>query len=382
MARPDFVTFMGGFTPTPMGQLMAAAHEALTLDLLERVRSTGAVERVFLVTDRPNVAAQAADVVVTMSGDPFHFGHELKTLAEKHRIRKLLYVGSGAAPLLTAAELASIAQQIEQAEDLVVTNNAFSADLIGLTPCAALQSIELPATDNPLPRLLKTQAGLPVVELPRTTATTFDIDTPTDLLVLRLHPDAGPRARAFLQALTADDARLHAAMMRFTDAEAEVIVAGRVGSHVMAYLQTQTACRERVFSEERGMQAAGRDRPGAVRSLLGFYIEAVGLERAFAALAEMGQAAFIDSRVIFYHLGLDPSIEDRFLSDLGQWTEVVDPVVRDFTRAAQEAAIPVVLGGHSLVSGGLMALVDVAWLEYDRIMAGTAADAANPAPRG
>jgi hypothetical protein len=28
--------------------------------------------------------------------------------------------------------------------------------------------------------------------------------------------------------------------------------------------------------------------------------------------------------------------------------------------------MPVLLGGHSLVSGGLMALNDIAWLENDR----------------
>jgi hypothetical protein len=36
-------------------------------------------------------------------------------------------------------------------------------------------------------------------------------------------------------------------------------------------------------------------------------------------------------------------------------------VVREFTQAALSAAVPVVLGGHSLVSGGLYALVEAAW---------------------
>ena len=56
-----------------------------------------------------------------------------------------------------------------------------------------------------------------------------------------------------------------------------------------------------------------------------------------------------------------PSAADRFYSDLRQPEKISDPWVRRFTEAAIEAPIPVVLGGHSLVSGGLYALVEAAW---------------------
>jgi len=64
--------------------------------------------------------------------------------------------------------------------------------------------------------------------------------------------------------------------------------------------------------------------------------------------------------VIFSHLGLEPSLSDRFHSDLGQVERIDDPFVREFTQAALEAPIPVILGGHSLVSGGLLALIEIA----------------------
>jgi hypothetical protein len=144
------------------------------------------------------------------------------------------------------------------------------------------------------------------------------------------------------------------------------VVAGRVGSHAWQYLERQTACRVRLFAEERGMQADGRAQEGSVRSLLGFYLEEVGPQRLFAALAQLGDAAFIDSRVLLAHLGLQPSRADRFLSDLGRWREIAHPFLREFTRAAVEAPIPVLLGGHALVSGGLMALNEFAWREWER----------------
>ena len=351
-----------------MGRLMAGAQTALTLDLLETAERSGAFDRFFLVTDMSELAAQAsADVTVEEDSGDFHFGERLRELVTRHDIERPFYLGGGSGPLLSAESLAQMAKQLEDSDSIVLTNNRFSADLVAFTPGSALESIDLPATDNPLPGLLRNQAGLPVVELTRTTALTFDVDTPTDFMVLRLHPQCGSRARAFLTGLDVNDTRLREAMMLFTNPEAEVLIAGRVPSQLVAYMQTETACRERFIIEERGMQAAGRDRPGAVRTILGYYFEAVGIPRFFEALSALGQAVFFDTRVLFYHLGLGPDDEDRFASDLGLWEQVKEPTVREITKAALQAPIPVVLGGHSLVAGGLMALVDAAWLENDRL---------------
>jgi len=109
------------------------------------------------------------------------------------------------------------------------------------------------------------------------------------------------------------------------------------------------------------MEASGRAERGAVRSLLGFYLEEAGPARFFHALEELADLALLDSRVLFAHLGLSPKASDRFWSDLLRPEEVGDPLVREFTVAAKEAPVPIVLGGHSLVSGGLYALVELAW---------------------
>ena len=109
------------------------------------------------------------------------------------------------------------------------------------------------------------------------------------------------------------------------------------------------------------MRASGRQARGEVRSLLGYYLDAVGLEPFFVALATMAQAFLLDSRVLFAHRGLWPSAADRFHSDLRQPEQIVDPFVRDLTAAAMAAPVPVIMGGHSLVSGGMYALVEAAW---------------------
>ena len=73
--------------------------------------------------------------------------------------------------------------------------------------------------------------------------------------------------------------------------------------------------------------------------------------------------AFIDTRVLFAHFKLKLSAEERFLSDMGRWQEIKNPWLKEFTRAAAESTIPIVLGGHSLVSGGIWVLAEEIMLE-------------------
>jgi hypothetical protein len=203
------------------------------------------------------------------------------------------------------------------------------------------------------------------VPLERTIATQFDVDTPIDLAILALCPDAGPYTTEFVRQCAFDDTRLRAAMRCFVDGSKELLIAGRVGSHALGKLETDLACRKRVFSEERGMRASGREARGEVRSVLGYLVSELGPRRYFDAVAEMCDVAMLDTRVVFSHLHLNPSASDRFSSDLLAAEAVRDPWLREFTAAARDARVPVLLGGHTLVCGGLWALVDAAWREHD-----------------
>jgi hypothetical protein len=106
------------------------------------------------------------------------------------------------------------------------------------------------------------------------------------------------------------------------------------------------------------MRASGRQARGEVRSLLSDYLELTGIESFFERLADMADAVFLDSRVILASRGLWPSDADRFYSDLLMSAQIQEPFLRSLTAAAASAPIPVVLGGHSLVSGGLALLLD------------------------
>jgi hypothetical protein len=269
-------------------------------------------------------------------------------------------------PLLRGSDIAAVARHLTDAGDVVISNNYFSADLVAFSPGDALDDIDLPVSDNFLPRLLHDQAGLESLPLPRNSATQFNIDSPADLAILKLTGGAGPFLTRWLQDFEADLEPYQRLLLALVDPMAEVLLAGRVGSQVWSYLEKETACRLRVYSEERGMQAAGRDETGLARSLLSFHLREVGARRFFAELAELGDIACIDTRPLLAHLGVQASRADRFWSDLGRPERIEDPFLRELTQAACEAPLPVIFGGHSLVAGGLMALTEAAWRDEDQ----------------
>lgn len=363
--QPALLVFVGGPVESAGERWVRDAQRACALDTLERAGASGVFGPRFLVTDRPE-PTPLPGVQVEPTGDPFHFGRCLRELVARHRLERILVLGGGGLPLLPMADLAAAARRLTAEDGLLVANNPFSCDLIGLAPASALARIELPATDNPLARLLRQQAGLREVVLARSAATQLDIDTPTDLRILAQHPATSGRLRQVLDLLPLETTDLLAAAPLFTQREAQVLVAGRVSRALWEYLETQTACRVRVLAEERGMVADGREVAGAARSALGFLLEAVGTARFFAQLAELGDAAFLDTRVLFAHRRMRPTRADRFASDLGRVDAIRDPWLREFTAAARAAPIPVILGGHSLVAGGLWALVEAAWARWEQ----------------
>ena len=112
------------------------------------------------------------------------------------------------------------------------------------------------------------------------------------------------------------------------------------------------------------MQAAGRDVDGTARTVLGFLYREIGPERFFDQLMNLGDGMLFDTRVLFAHLGWLPDARVRFSSDLFRVDDIADPEVRAFTAAAARASFPLLLGGHTLVSGVLWTLVEAAWAQH------------------
>jgi hypothetical protein len=151
---------------------------------------------------------------------------------------------------------------------------------------------------------------------------------------------------------------------------AELLVAGRVSATTLKWLERGVACRIRALVEERGLRAAstlaqsgGTTGSRPPRSVLGELLDRDGPDGLAAIVARLADAAVIDTRVLMAHrAGADesawPGAEDRFASDLLLTSTIADPWLRALTRsaAATPSDHPILLGGHTLVNGGLRLL--------------------------
>lgn len=365
----DLAILLGGMDGGPLEQAMRRALEAAALDAAEAAQDSGAYARVFLLVDRPPALPVPDGITIETDAEagvtPFQYGARLREWVRRHRVERFATAGAGSAPLLDAGDWRALARALDGAPGpRCVANNRFSADLYALAPASAFALVDPPPqADNAVPRTLWDRHGVELLELRRTPATQFNLDTPNDLAALALAGLGGPRLRAALRAeASAAAGTLERAAACFTERTAEVLVAGRVSSATWNYLERESACRIRLLAEERGMQSAGTDADGTARSILGALIAESGPERVFGTLLpEWCDAAFIDIRPALVHLGIRPGRADRFAADAGRPEAVSDPRLRALVAAAAVSPVPVVLGGHSLVGGVLHILNQWAW---------------------
>ena len=354
---------VGGWGQSEVERALDGAHRAAARDLLEPLLCTGMIARAIVATDDAVWGDTLADLPVEVDldppGEPFHFGRRLSRLIERYDVQRVLYSGGASAPLLSVERWIEVLTRLGEAERLVLTNNLHSCDWVGFVPAVEVVPLVAQETsDNAVAWVLAHEGGLPVESLPASAATRFDLDTPADVLIAQRHPGIGPHLRRFLAGLGWESPWFDGVLAAMAREGGSLAVVGRASAAAWATLERATRCWVRVFAEERGMRASGRQGQGQVRSLLADYLSLVGVEGFFDELAGLVDGVLLDSRVILAARGLWPSTPDRFNSDLYRWERVEEPFLRRFTRAAAEAQVPVVLGGHAVVAGGLMALVE------------------------
>jgi hypothetical protein len=366
-----------------MERLVAEAQNASTLDNLRAAASSQAFERAIVVTEDTTLArslrALADELSATLplhvnpapisraQGSPFNFGENLRAICKAHSLERVVYIGGGSLPLATPESLSDLAIPAGGSAPCVVSNNLFSADIVSFYPASALDLITPPTNDNDLAWLLHYKAGLPNASTNKTLAFNFDVDTPTDLATLQIATHSPPLASALGPHLQKTLASLPVEMPALASTldkaykvmatrRAQVLLAGRVSSWTWRRLEANLPCQTRIFSEERGMRASGREARGEARSLLGLYADIAGISGLISALEQTSDAAFLDTRVLFAHRRLAPIRPDRFASDALLPDLISDPWIKELTEAAISASIPIVLGGHSLISGGVWAM--------------------------
>lgn len=340
------------------GRLAAAS------DLIFRLSQLPVVASIFVLAaeEEDRTALDGMDVhLLEPAGAKFHFGRTLARIIEDQHLRQCAYFGGGSAPLADESVLGQAFDRIARSEppDAVV-NNFHSTDWMILNRAYSIIRFQdwLPS-DNPLGWVLAQEAGFQVDELSACAATRLDIDTPTDLLMLDQHPSLGPRLSEFLATLP-DESFGNIRLIRevLQRPASTLAMLGRASSHVWQLLEQETSIWIRAFVEERGMVASGRMKRGEVRSILAAILETWGPARFVQELSSLVDAALWDTRVWMAHRGVWPSAADRFASDIGWVDSIQDVALRELTEVVTHAEIPIVMGGHSVVSGGVYALIE------------------------
>jgi hypothetical protein len=311
----------------------------------------------------------------------------------------LIVLGSGSIPLARAEDLRRFVEVAAGPGGLALANNRYSADVVAISRAADLAGLPPLPADNALPRWLEERAGVAVTDLRSRWQLGVDIDTPLDLIALG--DPAGRDLRAMAPLI---GERLAALAEVLTNRRAELMVAGRISSATLRWLESGVACRVRALVEERGLRAASKlaqsdalgapsgatagatagGTPGATpgtvgatagatprppRSVFGELLDRDGPDALAATVARLADAAVIDTRVLMAHRAgaadvarsgagtAWPADEDRFASDLLLPVSIADPWLRALTEsAATTPGGPIVLGGHTMVNGGLRLL--------------------------
>ncbi len=359
------VIFEGGRAHTEVEERLLAVRKGVALDNTQKAMAADGVDEVILATNYPDLADRAGRLGVTINETEgtsrFHFGEHLQHVVDAYELDSVIYLGGATLPLIRVDDFSDIAEKLRRCKNVVVVNNVQSADLTAFTPGSMLQHIESPDNDNFLGFLLR-EAGLRRILIQNSARINFDIDAPMDVLILQQCKNVGPSTRAALSTLDMPNDHLIRALQVIErsghDQYAELALVGRVSPVIMSVINANLGVRLRAYSEERGMKALSREDRGEVVSLIGHFLESVGSDAFFSYLASVADVALIDTRVLMSHLNLRLPAGDRFNSDLGLVDEIENDWLREFTEAAYNAPIPVVLGGHSLIYGGLWAVLD------------------------
>ena len=359
------IIFSSGKTESRLESIVCEAKRSAVTATLTRLSNLGEMGRPIVATDDALLlelaTREGAEGLPT--GAEFHFGKTLAAIANRYPNEQILYIGGGSAALMSEDDWRYFLNLIGDNAG-VVANNLFSADFVLFGPAEAMKRIEPPIIDNDLGFRLA-RAGLPASHPDRTTANQFDIDTVVDAVIATYHPNCPPAIRHLIDRSNLDIPGIQAIKAIVIDPAKELLVSGRIGAAVWRVMETETACRKRVFSEERGMRASGRQDAGLTRSILGILLEAFGPDGLLERLSELADGAVIDTRVLMAHMAWRPSTADRMASDLLDVSHIKHAQLRSLTNEILRSGWPVLLGGHNVISAGLWTLAENAWKEND-----------------
>jgi hypothetical protein len=365
MTRIGVVIMQGKLRNTPQERLVDASQSDSIRSMINVLEDNDVDEIIFAAPHPFFYVIQYDPLWYDIDDDdkPFHFGQRLAELVEQRRFDAVIYLGAGSIYEMRPEQAERMIKVISKPEPAAITNNLYSSDWFAFNHAdRALPIIRGELRDNSVAWLLKNSGQFLVEVFP----TGIDIDTPADVVLAHnLLPQNEFRRELLHKYHAAQLTRipLNQVLDILRTEGSHVMLIGRVPPDALTALNKAVRVWTRVISEERGMVASGREARGEVRSVLVPWINARGLHGFFEDLAGMTDAVLFDTRVLWAALGKSFSAADRFAADLFMADAISDPWLREFTEAAASVNIPIIMGGHSVVSAGVQILADAAKAE-------------------
>lgn len=372
------IIMLGGMGKDPTETLMRKALEAAATDLAHICHQSDKFAKITILTDSHVKTLDGKTTSLQLSHPNATFGELINQFSqyitgETTNTDGYIYFGAGSGPLLSTKDIRMLTRLVsEAASNSCITNNRYSADFFGVRPTDLLESLHPPPiSDNSVPTRLIEERGTSIIEIPRSAETQFNIDVPSDLATLSLTEKSGPKLKSFIaqetQLLNQAVKAQWNASQHFLKKNSEVFIYGRTSSRIWSYLETETACKIRIISEERGLKGAPKGHQA--RSFLGYLIQAYGPQEVFCKLLpQFCSAAFVDLIPIIEHMNISCSRNDRFSADLFQHDAIKNKELREIILAITQSPIPIAVGGHSLVSSSLEILNQLVWDVADNLI--------------
>lgn len=344
----------GGFGSSAEEILVRDAVLANTADLIASASQTHSISKIVVLSDSDAPLDFPARVQWDMDASrPFIYGARLeRAIRDYCEGTGVLVIGGGALVGGTVSDFEQITSAMASSPGACIANNLHSADLFGLMDCRAIaRLLPVPRNDNEIPFRLRNELGMETIELTTSWRTKVDIDAPLDLALIKLSGAPGVYLSKFLESHPIVIPRLEQALSTLLFPGAEVFLAGRVDFDAVRALSRRFQCRTKVFSELKA------PRSSQSFSLLSPIVRHLGIPFFFTQLLPSAcNLALIDVFSFFSDFPDIPSLGERCAMDLNDLSAISTPLLLEIQEAASQSPIPILLGGHSTVSGTLILL--------------------------
>ena len=347
-----------------ISKIIKDARELMIFDTCQKMFESGYFNPAIVIGDLKfnNKDQKLPFIISEKIGENFNFGKSLINIKNKYSLDKIFYFGAGSCYFLKTDELKFISEKTIQGQFL--SNNLVSSDFITFSLSDLDEKIILnfPNIDNYFSSYLMKETSLKYVKIPNSLGSIFDIDTHNDFAILSKITNNSGRIGNYISNSIFKNIDLDSFINILSSKSNEIFVYGRINPLNLYLAERNTPCKIRFLSEERGLKVRGR----ASASILNSIFQSKNFDTFFDMFENICNACILDTRVIFYLFADKYNQEDAYLSDMQMWKKIKNPFIKSFTKRVSESKVPIILGGHSVVNGGLMALSNlVGGKKYD-----------------